>query len=171
MERYLLLIAFLLLLSIKTKSEQKSSEEGNILAAFLLQDLQYPDFKTKRINTFVERTGSDTIIHNTITDRVKRGDIVVWNNELYDSTNEIKEGSVEGYCVILPSNVYECVITIDFQLSGRIMIQGSYASNPDKIPVVGGTGCFQHLVGGEAELTVASGSSKNETKYDLDLLW
>ena len=171
MERYLLLIAFLLSLSIKTKSEQKSSEEGNFPTAFSSQDLQCPDFKTKRINTFVERTGSDTIIHNTITDRVKRGDIVVWNNELRDSTNKIKEGSVEGYCVILPRNVYECVITIDLQLSGRIMIQGSYISNPDKIPIVGGTGCFQHLVGGEAELTAAYGGSKNETKYDLDLVW
>ena len=51
------------------------------------------------------------------------------------------------------------------------MIQGPYTSNLDKIPVVGSTGCFQHLVGGKAELIAAYGSSKNETKYDLDLLW
>ena len=171
MERYLLLITSLLSLVIKTISEQKSNEEGNLLAPFSSQDLLCPDFKTNRINTFVEKTGSDIIIHNTITDRVKRGDTVVWNNELYDSRNEVQEGTVEGFCIILPRNVYECVITLDLQLSGRIMLQGSYTSNPDKIPVVGGTGCFQHLVGGEAELTAAHGNSKNETKYDLDLLW
>ena len=75
-----------------------------------------------------------------------------FQNQLCDSANEIKEGLVEGYCIILPRNVYEYVITIDFQLSSRIIIQGSYTSNLDKIPVVGSTGYFQHLVGGEAEM-------------------
>ena len=69
-----------------------------------------------------------------------------------DSINEIKEGLVKGYCIILPRNVYECVITIDFQLSGRIMIQGLYTSNLDKILVVSSTGCLQHLVDSEAEM-------------------
>ena len=167
---YFRILAFILYAIQQTHSNTSNNEE-NFLVAFSSHNLGCADYKINKQKTFIERTGSDTIIHNTADNSVKRGDTVVWNNELYDANNEIKKGTVEGFCIILPMNVYECAITIDLAPSGRVMLQGSYTNNPDTLPVVGGTGCFQYLVGGEAELESGLGDQKNITKYDLDLLW
>ena len=51
---------------------------------------------------FIERAGSDMVIFNTQEGKLNPGDTTVWNNDIYDSDDITKKGTIQGFCVFLP---------------------------------------------------------------------
>jgi len=114
--------------------------------------------------SFLENSKSDRIIYNTEIGVISPGDYNVWNNELTTT-----DGHTQGYCTFLPELVLECTVTINLKDDGKIQLQGSFLKNPDKLAVVGGTGCYKSVRGGQAVLE--SAASGDGAIYHVQLQW
>ena len=45
---------------------------------------------------FIEHAGSDQVVFNTEEGKLNPGDITIWNNDVYDSDDSEKVGSIQG---------------------------------------------------------------------------
>jgi len=115
---------------------------------------------------FIERAESDLLIYNTEPNKVSPGDITVWHNDLYDSDDEDKKGTSQGFCIFLPELVYECSITLNFGDTDQIMVQGALLENPWKLAISGGTGCFDGTEG-EVKVTASYDGKSDRTQYRI----
>ena len=63
--------------------------------------------------TLVERATTDAISVHAGKTADNTGDILTFNNDVYDADNMMKMGTDQGYCVrIVPSHAYECHWTL-----------------------------------------------------------
>ena len=124
--------------------------------------------------SFVEDVNTDTIVFNTQAGKVFPGDLLVWNNQIFETNstkNQVEASTIQGVCTFLPSLMYQCLVTIDIPTQGRIQFQGSFKESPDRLAVVGGTDCYQVVNGGELLITPEGSAEDKKTHYDLTLHW
>lgn len=78
-----------------------------------------------------------------------RGDLIVFNNALFNAKNQRQVGSDSGSCVLTnPGKLYECSWT-NFLPGGQIVVQGPYyTSGADSLlAITGGTGKYKDAQG------------------------
>jgi allene oxide cyclase len=92
--------------------------------------------------TFVERATSDAVT-DTGAKGDSAGDILTFNNEIYDAANASKLGTDNGWCVrTVPGKAWECFWTLSVE-KGQITVEGPFNDGQDSIlAVTGGTGAF-----------------------------
>jgi hypothetical protein len=113
--------------------------------------------------TFVERAGSDTVTDiGAKGDSV--GDILTFNNEIYDSANATKVGTDNGWCIrTVVGKAWECFWTLSVD-KGQITVEGPYLDSKDSIlAVTGGTGSY---AGARGEMALHARNDKG-TEYDF----
>jgi hypothetical protein len=112
----------------------------------------------------VERAETDTVsVHGgTAADNV--GDVLTFNNPIYDAANTRKIGSDQGYCVrLIAGKSMECHWTL-LLAKGQIMVDGPVYDGPDTLlAVTGGTGAYRGVRG---ELLIHARDAK-ATGYDF----
>ncbi len=71
------------------------------------------------------------------------GDLLTFENEVYDSRNEKKLGTDQGYCVRLAAGKsWECWWTL-FVAGGQLTVQGPFFDKGDSVlAITGGTGKY-----------------------------
>jgi len=95
----------------------------------------------------VERATSDTV-----TDLGPKGDsvgdILTFNNEIYDADNKTLVGRDNGWCVrTVVGESWECFWTLILD-KGQITVQGPYFDTKDStLSITGGTGDYSHAQG------------------------
>jgi hypothetical protein len=72
-----------------------------------------------------------------------RGDLLVFQNPIYDSQNAKQIGNDNGYCVrTVPGKSYECTWTLSLS-DGTIVAAGTYNDGVDSVlAITGGTGKY-----------------------------
>jgi len=112
----------------------------------------------------VERAETDTIsVHGgSAADNV--GDVLTFNNPIYDAGNTRKIGSDQGYCVrLVVGKTMECHWTL-LLATGQIMVDGPVNDGPDTLlAVTGGTGAYRGATG---EILIHARDAK-ATAYDF----
>ncbi len=71
------------------------------------------------------------------------GDLLTWNNPLFDAGNKVKVGSDQGYCVrTTVGKSWQCTWT-NVLKDGEITVSGIFADDKDSLlAVIGGTGKY-----------------------------
>ena len=113
--------------------------------------------------SFIERATSDAVTDLGATgDSV--GDVLTFNNEVYDPANTKLVGHDNGWCIrTVKGEAWECFWTIMLD-DGQITVEGPYFDTKDSVlAVTGGTGAYAGK-GGEMKL-----HSRNDkgTEYDF----
>jgi hypothetical protein len=92
----------------------------------------------------VERSVSETTIHlGAKQESDSIGDMLVFANPIYDSSNATQVGMVQGTCVrVIVGKSWECFFTLALA-NDRITLEGPYADTGDSIfAITGGTGRY-----------------------------
>src|SRR5688572_692165 len=113
--------------------------------------------------TLVERATSDVVSdHGATGDSV--GDILTFNNEVYDESNKTPLGRDSGFCIrTIAGKAWECTWTVTLA-DGLITVQGTFLDGQDSVLVVtGGTGAFATASG---EMTLHA-RNPEETEHDF----
>ena len=111
----------------------------------------------------MERATSDVVSdHGATGDSV--GDVLVFNNEVYDEANKTPLGRDSGFCIrTITGKAWECTWTVTLS-DGMITVQGTFLDGQDSVLVVtGGTGAFA-MANGEMTLHARN---PEETEYDF----
>ncbi len=91
----------------------------------------------------VERASTNaTPVHGgTAPDNV--GDILTFNNPIYDAANKARNGSDQGFCIrVVVGKAYECHFTVMLG-NGQLVVDGPFYDDADSMmAVVGGTGAY-----------------------------
>jgi|SRR5262245_22562229 len=76
------------------------------------------------------------------------GDVLTFNNDVFDKTNSHKVGSDQGYCVrIAAGESWECVWTT-LLARGQITVEGPFYDTRDSVlAITGGTGAYANARG------------------------
>jgi hypothetical protein len=76
------------------------------------------------------------------------GDVLTFNNDVYDRGNTTRVGSDQGYCVrLVVGQSWECVFTT-FLDRGQITVEGPFYDTSDsKLAITGGTGAYSRARG------------------------
>jgi hypothetical protein len=96
---------------------------------------------------FVERATSDAV-----TDLGKQGDsvgdLLTFDNEVFDAANKTKVGTDQGYCVrVAAGKSWECSWTL-FVDGGQISVSGPFFDKGDSVlAITGGTGRYAEASG------------------------
>jgi hypothetical protein len=114
--------------------------------------------------TLVERATTDAISVHAGKAADNTGDILTFNNDIYDADNMMKMGTDQGYCVrIVPGHAYECHWTL-FMAHGQIVVEGPFYNSEDStLAVIGGTGDYATARG---EMTLHARDSRGSA-YDF----
>jgi allene oxide cyclase len=118
----------------------------------------------------VERQLTDTTIHlgaKGTTDSM--GDMIVFANPIFDSTNTHQLGILQGNCVrVIVGKSWECFFT--FVLANdRITLEGPYADSGESVfAITGGTGRY---VGAKGQLSARARESKPGAPASEDLIF
>jgi len=112
----------------------------------------------------VERAETDTISVHGGTGADNVGDVLTFNNPIYDAGNTRKIGSDHGYCVrLVAGKSMECHWTLLLS-NGQIMVDGPVYDGPDTmLAVTGGTGAYR---GARGEMRIHARDAK-ATAYDF----
>ena len=118
--------------------------------------------------TLVERATTDAISVHAGKAADNTGDILTFNNDIYDADNMMKMGTDNGYCVrIIPGKAFECHWTL-FLAHGQIVVEGPfYDSGDSTLAVIGGTGDYS---GAKGEMGLHARDAKGSAfdfKYEL----
>jgi hypothetical protein len=91
-------------------------------------------------------------------DRV--GDVLTFENDVFDASNSTKIGSDQGYCVrLIVGESWECVWTT-FLARGQITVEGPfYDTKSSVLAITGGTGAYARIRG-SMELKARSGGTE-----------
>jgi allene oxide cyclase len=76
------------------------------------------------------------------------GDVLTFNNDVYDQNNSTRVGSDQGYCVrLVVGQSWECVWTTLLD-RGQLTVEGPFYDTSDsKLAITGGTGAFSRARG------------------------
>jgi allene oxide cyclase len=111
----------------------------------------------------VEHATSDATAH-IASGADNRGDILTFNNEVFDASDKAKVGSDQGFCVrIVTGKSFECMWTL-MLADGQITVEGPFHDAGDTIlAVTGGTGKY---AGAKGEMKLHARNAKG-TAYDF----
>ena len=107
----------------------------------------------------VEREITNTTIHlGAKGETDSMGDMIVFANPIFDSTNTRQLGVVQGNCVrVIVGKSWECFFTLVLA-SDRITLEGPYADTGDSVfAITGGTGRY---IGAKGQMTTHVRDSK-----------
>jgi hypothetical protein len=96
----------------------------------------------------IERPETDTVIRSG-GGKDKKGNLLTFNNNVYDAADRKKVGRDEGFCTrISPRDgSWECLWTT-FLKRGQITVQGPYYDTRDSVlSITGGTGAYRNARG------------------------
>ena len=93
--------------------------------------------------TLVERTTTDAVSVHGGSKADNVGDILTFDNEVFDAANATKVGSDQGYCVrLVVGKAFECHWTLTLA-KGQITVDGPFFDDADSVlAVTGGTGAY-----------------------------
>lgn len=107
----------------------------------------------------VEREAADTTIHlGAKGETDSKGDMIVFANPIFDSTNTHQLGIVQGTCVrVIVAKSWECFFTLALA-TDRITLEGPYADTGESVfAITGGTGRY---VGAKGQMSLRVRASK-----------
>ena len=110
----------------------------------------------------VERAENNTIVDlGESGDSI--GDLLVWNNPIYDPSNQTKLGDDQGSCVrTVVGQAWECTWTLILP-EGQLTVQGPFYDTADSIlAITGGTGNYRDARG---QMTLHARNAEG-TEYD-----
>ena len=112
----------------------------------------------------VERAETDVVSVKGGTAADNVGDVLTFNNPIYDAANAHKIGSDQGYCVrLVAGKSMECHWTL-LLAKGQIMVDGPVHDDGDTLlAVTGGTGAYR---GAHGEMLIHARDAK-ATAYDF----
>jgi allene oxide cyclase len=112
----------------------------------------------------VERATTDTMSLKGGTAADNVGDVMTFNNEIFDAANVKKVGSNQGICVrLVVGKAFECHWTL-MLAKGQIMVAGPVLDGVDSaLAIVGGTGAY---AGARGEMLIHARDAK-ATAYDF----
>jgi allene oxide cyclase len=95
------------------------------------------------------------------------GDVLTFNNDVFDQSDSTKVGSDQGYCVrLVVGESWECNWTT-FLSNGQITVEGPFFDTHDSVvAVTGGTGAYRN-VRGEMELKSRAGGTEFDFIFHL----
>jgi hypothetical protein len=134
---------------------------GGILATGLLTGVagagSSGDGTHARTLVVIEHPDTDAIVHLNADGKDHVGDLLPFNNPVYDAANKVKVGDDQGNCIhvrVDPDNktgAYECNWTTNLK-GGSITVEGAFLdAGPSTLAVIGGTGRYK-LVRGTMDL-------------------
>jgi hypothetical protein len=98
-----------------------------------------------------------------------KGNILTFNNPVYNTANKVKVGHDEGFCTrIQPKlGIWECLWTT-FLAGGQITVQGPYYDTHNSVlSITGGTGAYN---GTRGQMTLLSRNGGKEYDFIFKLL-
>jgi hypothetical protein len=98
-----------------------------------------------------------------------KGNILTFNNPVYNTANKVKVGHDEGFCTrIQPKlGIWECLWTT-FLKGGQITVQGPYYDTRNSVlSITGGTGAY---AGARGQMTLRSRNGGKEYDFIFKLL-
>ena len=113
--------------------------------------------------TLVERAASDVVTDLGATGD-SAGDLLTFQNEIYDDQNAKLLGSDNGWCIrTVAGKAWECFWTLSLD-DGQITVEGPFLDGKDSVlAVTGGTGAYAGKTG---EMKLHSRNEKG-TEYDF----
>ena len=113
--------------------------------------------------TLVERAASDVVTDLGATGD-SAGDLLTFQNEIYDDQNTKVLGSDNGWCIrTVAGKAWECFWTLSLD-DGQITVEGPFLDGKDSVlAVTGGTGAYAGKTG---EMKLHSRNEKG-TEYDF----
>ena len=113
--------------------------------------------------TVIEHASNETVIHR-VGDTDSLGDLIIFSNPLFDSTEHHELGTSSGQCVrTLVGVAWECQFTLRLE-RGALMVSGRYDDEGDStIAVVGGTAGYS----GARGTLVIHPKDEAHTRYDF----
>ncbi len=98
-----------------------------------------------------------------------KGNILTFNNPVYNTANKVKVGHDEGFCTRLQVKlgIWECLWTT-FLKGGQITVQGPYYDTRNSVlSITGGTGAYD---GARGQMTLLSRNGGKEYDFIFHLL-
>ena len=98
-----------------------------------------------------------------------KGNILTFNNPVYNSVNKVKVGHDEGFCTrVAPKRgIWECLWTT-FLKGGQITVQGPYYDTRNSLlSITGGTGAYE---GARGEMGLLSRDGGKEYDFVFQLM-
>lgn len=117
----------------------------------------------------VERPMNETTVHTGGGKTDSIGDLLVFANKVYDSSNKAPVGADQGHCVrTVVGKSWECFWTTTLK-EGQITVEGPFADTGDSLfAVTGGTGKY---AGAKGTMKLHSLDAANTAlKFTFDLL-
>jgi allene oxide cyclase len=123
----------------------------------------------KETVTVIEHADTDTVVDTDGDKKDSRGDMLVFRNELYDSSDAEVVGTSNGSCVRTDPDqkMWECTWTNALP-DGSIVVQGPFSDDAEEstLTITGGTGKYASATG---EMVVkVHGDKKYEFEINLD---
>jgi hypothetical protein len=115
----------------------------------------------------IEHAGGETVI-DLGAEGDSAGDLLAFENEVYDETDTRKVGSIHGWCMrIVAGKSWECVWTL-FHDDGQITVEGPFLDAGDSsFAITGGTGKFAGVRGEMLLHARNADGSAYDLKYSL----
>jgi allene oxide cyclase len=118
--------------------------------------------------TVVEHAISDAEIPLAPGGKDEKGDILTFNNPVYNAADKTKVGHDEGFCtrVSVKQGIYECLWTT-FLKAGQITVQGPFYDHRNSVlSITGGTGAYRDQRG-QMRLKSLDGGTKYDFVFQL----
>ena len=118
----------------------------------------------------VEREVTNTTIHLGAKGKPDSvGDMIVFANPIFDSTNEHQLGIVQGSCVrVIVGKSWECMFTLALA-NDRITLEGPYADTGESVfAITGGTGRYATAKG---QMSLRARDSKPGVATSTDMFY
>ena len=116
----------------------------------------------------VEHAITDTEVPLAPGGKDEKGDILTFNNPIYDAANRTRIGHDEGFCTrVAPKlGIYECLWTT-FLEGGQITVQGPfYDTRNSTLSITGGTGAYKDTRG-QMQLKSRDGGKQYDFIFQL----
>lgn len=118
--------------------------------------------------TVVEHANTDTEVPLAPGGKDEKGDILTFNNPIYNAADKRRVGHDEGFCTRLSpkQGIWECLWTT-FLKAGQITVQGPfYDTRNSTLSITGGTGAYKDDRG-QMTLKSRDGGKKYDFVFQL----
>ena len=137
------------------------------LAAGYLLITHHADAKDMLTLNVIEHAG-DEVITDLGAEGDSAGDLLTFNNEVYDEENAKRVGSIHGWCIrVVAGKSWECFWTL-FHDDGQITVEGPFLDAGNfSLAITGGTGKYTGVRGDMLLHARSADGSAYDLKYNL----
>jgi allene oxide cyclase len=117
----------------------------------------------------IEHAITDTEVPLAPGGKDEKGDILTFNNPVFNTANKVQVGHDEGFCtrIQVKLGIWECLWTT-FLKGGQITVQGPYYDTRNSVlSITGGTGAYD---GARGEMTLLSRNGGKEYDFIFHLM-